>query len=242
MTGAAVGTTTMERNQESLRTSVEQGIRESILNGTLAPGAPLVQSVIADRFGVSQTPVRFALRSLAQEGLALQRPGGRTYVQALTRDDLEEIYALRAALEGLAARIGAPRLSTEGLLRMRELVESVHALAQVADDELCLQRQRGVGGVCYRASGRARLVSKVGELVRRAERYSRLLRCRCAGRPGWARLDDLVGACEQGDGDFAEQCVTRYLHAEFERTEAELRRRRALPIPDVLLADASTGL
>jgi DNA-binding GntR family transcriptional regulator len=90
----------------SLNDSTFQAIRELILRGSLAPGARIVESELADHMGVSRTPVRSALHRLQQDGYVQAVPGGRKtklIVAPLTSADAREIYHIVGALDGLAA-------------------------------------------------------------------------------------------------------------------------------------------
>lgn len=88
---------------------VFEQLRDDILSGTLAPDASLVQSEIAERFGVSVTPVREALRRLESAGLVSYTLHAGASVTSIGDDALEELYLLRARVEGLAARLAATR-------------------------------------------------------------------------------------------------------------------------------------
>jgi GntR family transcriptional regulator, vanillate catabolism transcriptional regulator len=80
-------------------------LRESILSHEIPPGARLVQTELADRMGVSRTPLREAIRLLEQDGLVQVSDGNRTVeVVRLSRQDLVELYAMREVIDGLAAR------------------------------------------------------------------------------------------------------------------------------------------
>lgn len=90
----------------SLSDSAYERIRSMILNGSLAPGARIVESDLADHIGVSRTPVRGALHRLQQDGYLLDQERGRKVrliVAPLTKEDGREIYHLVGALDGLAA-------------------------------------------------------------------------------------------------------------------------------------------
>jgi DNA-binding GntR family transcriptional regulator len=96
-------------------------LREFILTGEVLPGTVLRQRDLAERFGVSSTPVREALRSLESEGLVTFDPHkGSTVVEAAV-GGVQEKYQIRAALEGLAAELAAPNGTDEDIA---ELVES----------------------------------------------------------------------------------------------------------------------
>ncbi len=87
----------------SLAASIRTRLREAILKGDAAPGEHLREVEIAARYQVSRGPVREALLQLEQEGLVLLRRNRGAIVARMSRDDLEEVYSLRLALERLAA-------------------------------------------------------------------------------------------------------------------------------------------
>jgi len=104
-------------------------IRELLMTGQLGPGEQLRQRDLAQRFGVSQTPVREAMRRLESEGLlSCDTHRGFTVVVAdLGR--VEENFRIRAALESLGASLAARKVDPAGLARLRDLNEQMRALA-----------------------------------------------------------------------------------------------------------------
>jgi DNA-binding GntR family transcriptional regulator len=88
--------------RRSLADDVVERIRELILKGVLAPGQLLREEALARSLQVSRGPVRDALAQLSREGLVMRQPNRRATVARLTRDDMEEVYTLRLALERLA--------------------------------------------------------------------------------------------------------------------------------------------
>ena len=99
-------------------------IREAIVDGQLAPGERLKEADLARTFQISRTPVREALRELRREGLVDTTPNRGAAVRTYTVDDLSEIYALRALLEGHAARRAAQWMDSETLDRLRVMCAS----------------------------------------------------------------------------------------------------------------------
>ena len=96
---------TMERAQP-LGERVYAALRQLLRAGRIPPGQPLQEAALAEQLGVSRTPVREALRHLESDGLVV--PDGRGYtVPALTRRDVEDIYALRFLIEPEGRRRGA---------------------------------------------------------------------------------------------------------------------------------------
>ena len=93
-------------------------IREAILDGRLAPGERLKEVELARELGISRTPVREALLLLQTEGLVDAVPNRGAAVRAHGPEDLDDLYQLRALLEGYAARRAATRISAEAIQRL----------------------------------------------------------------------------------------------------------------------------
>ncbi len=106
-------------------------LREQILSGTLAPGAPLVQTTLADQLSISMTPIREALRDLATEGLVTQSPHRGAIVTVVDVADALEINEIRLKLEPAAAAEAVLVISDADL----EIAEQLHARLLNATDE-----------------------------------------------------------------------------------------------------------
>jgi DNA-binding GntR family transcriptional regulator len=102
-------------------------IVEAIDNGLFRPGDRLVESELAERFGVSRTPVREALQRLETQAM-LTRDGRSLFVASLDHNELAELYAVRAELEGLAARLAAQHATPEEIAVLRGMVAEDRAL------------------------------------------------------------------------------------------------------------------
>jgi DNA-binding GntR family transcriptional regulator len=107
---------------------VYEALKRDILSGVLPPGASLREEELARRHEVSRTPVREALGRLESEGLAARHQGSGLLVSELGPDEIVDLYVLREALEGLAARIAASRRTEIDLARL----DVLHKLAQEA--------------------------------------------------------------------------------------------------------------
>lgn len=90
-------------------------LEEAIVSGELAPGTVLRQEQLSERFSVSRTPVREALRRLAALGLVSFVPNRGVRVRTLSRDELREAFLVRAELESLATELATPRMTAEDL-------------------------------------------------------------------------------------------------------------------------------
>ena len=102
-------------------------ILEAIDSGVFRPGDRLVESDLADRFGVSRTPIREALQRLETQSL-LARDGRSLIVASLDHNQMAELYVVRTELEGLAARLAARHATEEEIQVLRDMIESDRAL------------------------------------------------------------------------------------------------------------------
>jgi DNA-binding GntR family transcriptional regulator len=162
----------------SLAEDAADQIREQILSGGFAPGEHLVEAKIAEQLAISRGPVREAFKLLRAEGLLNEEPRRGTFVVSLTADDVREIYGLRAALEGRAARLIARRGDEMALQRLMALADAIDA-AVAQGDAVAVSRADLAfhHGVCE-ASGNARILEVF-------DRYVPMLR-------SLLRLDELV--------------------------------------------------
>jgi DNA-binding GntR family transcriptional regulator len=115
------------------RDEIREQVIDEILSGRLAPGARIVETRLAQQFGVSQAPVREALRDLALFGFVVCSPFRGTYVRQVSTDDLVESYPVRAALESLAAREAATRIDDETLAALEAHIAAMRKAAEVND-------------------------------------------------------------------------------------------------------------
>jgi DNA-binding GntR family transcriptional regulator len=132
-------------------------VRELIITGALAAGEQLRQRDLAKRFGVSQTPVREAMRRLESEGL-LQCDTHRGFTVVASDDGpVEENFQIRAALESLGASLAAAKIDADGLARLEDLNNRMRALAD--DDPAYPELNREFHFCVYEHAGSPLLLS-----------------------------------------------------------------------------------
>ncbi|MFN2627782.1 MAG: GntR family transcriptional regulator [Gaiellaceae bacterium] len=117
-------------------------IRLAILEGRLAPGDVLREEQLARELGTSRTPVREALIELRNQGLVESRATCRAVVRAYDAADLHDIYGLRAALEGHAARLAAERATSATIRELEASTDRFHELANRAGRTNCPSSSR----------------------------------------------------------------------------------------------------
>jgi DNA-binding GntR family transcriptional regulator len=142
----------------AIRPDVYDQIRWDIVHGVLRPNEALVETDLAERLGVSRTPVRESLLRLAANGLIISRRR-RWYVYEHTADEIKEIYEVRAANEGYAARLCCERASDEQL----QAIASAHTAVDRASAEERVSANDAFHDQINSACGNQRLIKLITE-------------------------------------------------------------------------------
>jgi DNA-binding GntR family transcriptional regulator len=152
-----------------------RALREAILSGRFAAGARLRQTELADRLGISRTPIREALGRLQQEGLVQLLPGSGVRVTVLDLDEAAELYDLREALDGLAARLAAGRATQASLTRVGRPLERMRQCLEQQDANRWFSAHVAFHEEIFRASDNARLQSLLAVVRLSIQRFHPLL-------------------------------------------------------------------
>lgn len=211
----------IEREPKRLSDAAFEALRQAILDRRLVPGEWLRQEALAKELGVSQITVREALNRLVNEGLCISVPYKGVRVVAPTLEDLEDIYALRGLLEGLAAELAASRITPEELTQMRELIPATVVDADPRSVERARKANREFHAIAIHASGRRFLIQilrQVWDWIDPLTHYQRTLGAEAGTeiRLRWGERDKiqhtrLLEALEAGDGPRARQVVIEYV-------------------------------
>jgi DNA-binding GntR family transcriptional regulator len=114
----------------SLPDQIYENLSAAILSGELKQGEKLIENELCKKFGTSRSPIRESFRRLESEGLIIISPRKGTFVKKLCRTDIEEAFAVRGALEGLAAQLALPHLTVDDLRKMAELIRQMDLAIQ----------------------------------------------------------------------------------------------------------------
>jgi DNA-binding GntR family transcriptional regulator len=190
-----------------------QLILEAIDTGIYRPGDRLVESELADRFGVSRTPIREALQRLETQSL-LTRDGRSLIVASLDHNQLAELYVVRGELEGLAARLAARHATPEEVRVLRDMLEADHAL--VGDPRALSRANRRFHKQIHLASHNRFLVQQL-DLVHRSMALLASTSLEAEGRPTGTLKEHaaIVAAIEAGDGDAADKSLRDHISKAF---------------------------
>lgn len=188
-------------------------ILEAIDTGIYKPGDRLVESELAERFGVSRTPIREALQRLETQSL-LTRDGRSLIVASLDHSQLAELYVVRGELEGLAARLAARHATPEEVRVLREMLDADQAL--VNDPDAMSRANRRFHKQIHLASHNRFLVQQL-DLVHRSMALLASTSIAADGRPQDTLKEhaQIVAAIEAGDGEAADHALRDHISKAF---------------------------
>ena len=197
----------IERHQ-TLREKILETIRDAILKGTLKPGERVSEPDLAERFGISRTPIREAFRQLESEGYLQVIPRKGAVVASLSERDVEEFYAIKIILEGFAARMAAENLSDKDIERLEVINEKLGQIAKEGDVKTFFRVHNEFHELFIKAAGNERLYEMINQLVMKFKR----LRLASLSQPGRMEISveehrNMIQAFKNHDGDKADSLV-----------------------------------
>jgi DNA-binding GntR family transcriptional regulator len=205
--------------KKKLSDDVRDQIEELIAFGKLLPGDHLDETELAERFGVSRTPVREALSQLATAGLVEVRARRGAVVAQFNAQQLVEMFEVMGEFEGMCGRLAARRLTDEeqkDLLAAHALCQQV--IADGADPDQYYEANDKFHGVIYRSSHNEFLMEQAWALRRRLRPYRRLqLRVRGRIPSSLNEHQEIVDAILKGDGDKANELLRGHVMVQGQR-------------------------
>ena len=211
-------------DRQTLAASITGRLRQLILDGQLPPGQALRPADLAPRLGVSVMPIREALRILEAEGLVTFKPRIGARVAEIKAEDVEELYLVRGALEGLAARLAATNLKDEDLADLHDAFDEMTAARAADDFDAFSQYDREFHRRQYAASGRPGLVKRILDLWDVGRRiYAIAPRTRESMEPAYEAHRAILEALDRRDADDAERRTRIHTEEAAERILQALR-------------------
>ncbi|MCA8273475.1 GntR family transcriptional regulator [Burkholderia sp. AU30280] len=201
----------MEARLDSTADAVAASLREMIVNGELQAGERLVERDLAERFGISRIPMREAIQRLEREGLLEIFRNRGAVVRMLSASDVQEIYDMRALLEGDAIHRSVKRLDDETLARA-ELVHRLLGESNVPRRQGELNRE--FHALLYSCCGNERQLKAIAELRSQVERYERLQATLLADTPSFqVEHEEILQACRERNARGARAMTVAHLES-----------------------------
>ena len=154
-----------------LRDVVFNTLRQAILRGELKPGERLMEIQLANKLGVSRTPIREAIRKLELEGLVLMIPRRGAEVAEITEKSLRDVLEVRGALEELAVKLACQKITDAQIAELRAAEKEFEMALQSGDVTVYAEADVKFHDVIYRATDNQRLIQLLFNLREQMYRY-----------------------------------------------------------------------
>jgi len=154
-----------------LRDVVFKTLRKAILTGELKPGERLMEIHLANRMGVSRTPIREAIRMLELEGMVTMIPRRGAEVAQITFKGLKDVLEVRGALDRLAIELACERISKEQLARLKEAMLAFEKSIKTKNEKVITQADVQFHDIIVEAGGNEKLAQMVSNLSEQVYRY-----------------------------------------------------------------------
>ncbi len=154
-----------------LRDVVFNTLRKAILTGELKPGERLMEIHLANRLGVSRTPIREAIRKLELEGLVIMIPRRGAEVAQITEKSLKDVLEVRRALDALCVELACDRIDEEATQQLKKACEEFERATETKDATTIAKADVELHDIIVRATGNQRLIQLINNLSEQMYRY-----------------------------------------------------------------------
>jgi DNA-binding GntR family transcriptional regulator len=194
----------------TLREKILETIRDAIATGVLKPGEKVAEPELAERFGISRTPIREAFRQLESEGYLTVIPRKGAVVVSFSSKEVEEFYAIKSILEGYAAHRACQKLTDKEISRLETINDKLRQLAEEGDIKHFFKIHNDFHELFRKAADNEKLDEMISGLVSKFQR----LRYESLSKPGRMKIsvqehNKIIDAFRERNADLAEQLVRK---------------------------------
>lgn len=198
----------------TLREKILETIRDAISSGSMKPGEKVAEPELAERFGISRTPIREAFRQLESEGYLTVIPRKGAVVVSFSSKEIEEFYAIKSILEGYAANRACHNLTAKEIDKLAAINDKLDHLAEEGDIKNFFKVHNDFHELFRKAADNSKLDEMICGLVSKFQR----LRYASLSKPGRMKISvqehyKIIEAFRARDAALAEQLVRK--NAEF---------------------------
>lgn len=197
---------------QALYMQVADRLREQIYQNELAPGDAIDEMALCERFGISRTPLREALKVLDSEGLIELIPRRGSFVRRMDIEELNELFPVMVVLEGLCAREAVENCATEDLQRLEKMHEKLESFAEQSDVDAYYEQNFVFHQAIQDLSGNKWLQRVIGDL-RKVLRLARHMQLTIPGRLEQSLNEhrQIMQAFKEKNPDLADQNMQNHL-------------------------------
>lgn len=192
--------------QKSLAEHIVEDLEQKIISRTLKPGQRIIEESLCKTFGVSRSPVREAFQILESRGFVVREPRKGISVAKITHQEADDIYRIRAGLEGLALSLAVRKQTPDFIVKLKTLHDRMIRASANENVKAYNDLNRKFHEMIVNACGNRRLIQLIGNFDKQTMRY----RLAVVNSPGWMESSTrihgaIIDAFEAGDADAAER-------------------------------------
>jgi DNA-binding GntR family transcriptional regulator len=204
--------------QKSLAEHIVEDLEQKIISRTLRPGQRIIEEALCRTFGVSRSPVREAFQILESRGFVVREPRKGISVAKITPQEAEDIYRIRASLDGLATALAVRKRTPDFMKKLRKMHEQMIRAAEKGNETAYQNLNQKFHDLIITTCGNPRLIQLIENFDKQTMRY----RLTVASGQGWMtnsmRLHTaIVDAVEAGDAEAAERIRKESILGQIER-------------------------
>lgn len=219
--------------KKSMSQDIVTLIKQQILNGELNPGDRIVETKVAKELGISQTPVREAVRLLSGEGIINIVPNRGPIVKDMEEKDIFEIYSLRASLEGLAMRLTTLHASKEQIQLLVDLYQDMESKLNNPDIDSFLKESLHLHHSIIQFSRHSRLIQIYDSISFQIELANRIIGMKSTKQKEFDEHKELIDALQEGNPDESEKVMRRHIYRSFKECIQVLQNNESADRNDI---------
>ncbi len=209
-----------------LRDVVFQTLRSAILRGDLKPGERLMEMQLAEKLGVSRTPIREAIRMLEQEGLAIMIPRKGAEVAQMTEKDVDDVLQIRCALEELAVRLSCHNMASDDLRKLALARDRFSEMTKTENIQDIATADMNFHDIIYESSENPKLQNLMVTLREQVYRYRvEYLKDPRVYPSLIAEHEQLYEAIQKQDSDKASEIIRKHLQNQTDGVKRVIREQ-----------------
>lgn len=214
-------------NYKPLREVVFNTLREAIISGELKPGERLMEVQLAEKMGVSRTPVREAIRKLELEGLVTMTPRKGVHVAELSMKDIIDVLEIRASLDGLATALSALRITDEEIKELRHIYNQFISYMEKDNLQGTIKKDVEFHEVIYKSSRNDKLIQIINNLKEHVQRF-RIIYLKDYSSPKdiIKEHQEILDAISKRDPEAARLIAERHIHNQQETIIKSMKNKQ----------------
>lgn len=195
-----------------LRDVVFKTLRQAILTGELKPGERLMEIHLANRLGVSRTPIREAIRMLELEGLVTMIPRKGAEVSRISKQDISDVLEVRGSLDALAVRLACERITPEEISKLESAADAFSAAISSGDLTAVAQADVDFHDIIVASSKNKRLMQMANNLAERVYRYRlEYIKDKSSHNNLIKEHREILDCIKRGDASAAEAAILKHV-------------------------------